>query len=59
MALTPDWFDKPHEEWPEDAKEFYRLLYIGQRRTNERRLRAQGAGPQTGPGKPGSASETP
>jgi hypothetical protein len=45
LALTPDWFDKPHEEWPDAAKEFYRLLFIGQRRANEKKLRAQG-GPQ-------------
>lgn len=51
MELKPDWFDKPHEEWPEAAKEFYRLLYIGQRRANERKLRAQAGGPPAGPGR--------
>lgn len=50
MELKPDWFDKPHEEWPEAAKEFYRLLYIGQRRANERKLRAQAGGPPAGLG---------
>lgn len=27
--LTPDWFDKPLEEWPDAAKEFYRLVFVG------------------------------
>lgn len=28
----PDWFDKPHEEWPPAAREFYRLCWVvGQR----------------------------
>jgi hypothetical protein len=54
MALTPDWFDKPHEEWPEAAKEFYRLLYVGQRRANEKKLRAQGGAPPACQGRSGS-----
>lgn len=36
--LQPEWWDKPHEEWPEEAKEFYRLLYVGQRRANAHKL---------------------
>jgi hypothetical protein len=35
----PDWFDKPHEEWPAAAKEFYRLLLVGARRRQERLAR--------------------
>ena len=23
----PDWLDKPPEEWPEEAREFYRLCH--------------------------------
>jgi hypothetical protein len=39
----PDWFDKPHEEWPEGVKEFYRLLWIGQKRANEAKRRGNQA----------------
>lgn len=52
MSLTPDWFDKPHEEWPEAAKEFYRLLWIGQRRANERKANGQAAAPPAGQDRP-------
>jgi hypothetical protein len=57
VTLSPAWLSQPPENWPEDAREFYRLCHAILKRAEEggRSWRpARGQGPHEGEIMPGA-----